>query len=287
MRKTIPKFVITAVAFLALPRVYGMEPSQYLNQLAKQKDCSAVKDLLNRRVHTSTRNAIETTLMKENTEEGQEAVIPNNFPNELIRIITDHTVAPTVYEMANKSEKMAYGLPIEFNIDPSLASRLLTPMATQGETELVRMLLNDKANVNVRGDFEHTPIMEAVKQGHAGCTTELLRWNADVNVQTSGGETALGLAAYFGRPECLGKLLDAGADVNATFFERTPLMLAAFRGKKDCVRKLLKAGADVDILCEGLTAVGFAEEAGHEDIVTLIQTRNPPEGENPDNSVIV
>ena len=133
MRKTIPKFVITAVAFLALPRVYGMEPTQIgelLNQLEGELNFWGVGVVLTCRVHTSTRNAIETTLMKENTEEGKEAVIPNNLPTELIRLTTEYTVSSTVYEMANEIQKMAYGPPIEFDIDPSLASRLLNSVVS-------------------------------------------------------------------------------------------------------------------------------------------------------------
>jgi len=287
MRKTIPKFVITAVAFLALPRVYGMEPSQYLNQLAKQKDCSAVKDLLNRRVHTSTRNAIETTLMKENTEEGQEAVIPNNFPNELIPIITDYTVAPTVYEIANKIQKKAYGPPIEFNIDPSLASRLLVLMARRGKTELVRMLLHDKADANARNDWKDPALFSAASKGHAGCVSLLLQAKADVNAMSVSCWTPLQTAALQGRTECVSLLLQANADVNLAYSRLTPLILAASRGRTECVSLLLQANADVNLTSTQGTALFAAERFEHEDTATVIRTWIPPEEENSDNSVIV
>ena len=247
MRKTIPKFVITAVAFLALPRVYGVEASHYLHQVAQQGNASVAKDLLDRRVHTSMRNAIETTLMKKNTEEGQEAVIPNNLPNEIIGIISDYTVGLTVHEMtqkvlkqifekaaqdgsdeiagqiANQVTKFAYGLPIEFNIDPSYASRLLIPMAENGHARGVRELLQENADVNARDAFARTALMLAAYEGHTGCVRLLLQANADRNA-------------------------------------RMP---------------------------NGLTAVAFAEYAGHEDIVTLIQTWIPPEEDKPDDSVMV
>ena len=152
MRKTIPKFVITAVAFLALPRVYGVEPSHYFHQVVQRRTWSVAKDLLHRRVHTARRIAIKTTLGKQNAEE---------LPLDIISVINDFAVGLTVHEETQKAltsvfkkiayaitttdqkgfEKIAgkiakevteflYGFPIEFAIHPSDASPLLFHMVS-------------------------------------------------------------------------------------------------------------------------------------------------------------
>ncbi|HZI27361.1 MAG TPA: ankyrin repeat domain-containing protein [Gemmatimonadaceae bacterium] len=53
----------------------------------------------------------------------------------------------------------------------------------------------------------------------------------------------------------------------------TTLMFAADAGHIDTVKELLQRGADVDrVDTGGRTALDFARERGHEDIVALLQS---------------
>ena len=161
MRKTIPKFAITAVALLALPSVYGTNPSQAFHRLTQHGNWSIAKKLLDRRVHTTARKAIDTTFMQVGTEGKQETVIPANVPRDIIREISEFTVGLTSREKIEKvlksvfkknanasstpgqpdSDKIAgkiakeittfaYGPAMEFSIDPLGASWLLPIMVS-------------------------------------------------------------------------------------------------------------------------------------------------------------
>ena len=99
MRQTIPKFVITALALLAFPQVCGIVPSEDFNWVTMWRSLTAVQELLDRRVHTTTHEAINTTFMKVDRGEKQEGVIPNNLPCVIIREIGDFPVGVTFHEM--------------------------------------------------------------------------------------------------------------------------------------------------------------------------------------------
>jgi ankyrin repeat protein len=68
-------------------------------------------------------------------------------------------------------------------------------------------------------------------------------------------------------------LLDAGADLNATQAGGfSPLHQAAANGKKDVVILLLERGASREACCDqGKTAVVYARERGHAEVVELLQ----------------
>lgn len=68
-------------------------------------------------------------------------------------------------------------------------------------------------------------------------------------------------------------LLEAGADCNATQAGGfSPLHQAAANGKKDVVLVLLERGADREACCDqGKTAVVYARERGHAEVVELLQ----------------
>ena len=73
------------------------------------------------------------------------------------------------------------------------------------------------------------------------------------------------------------ELIAGGADVNLIDMQKvgwTPLMIAAYTGYTDAVKKLLAAGADKTLKHKkdgGRTAIDYAYEEGHKDIVLLLQ----------------
>ena len=91
------------------------------------------------------------------------------------------------------------------------------------------------------------------------------------------GLTLLTAAAGPGQIGLVKLLLAAGADVNAKsavdLFGKicTPLMAAAEGGWTEIVPILLEAGADVNASVEGKTALDFAIENRHADVVDLLR----------------
>jgi ankyrin repeat protein len=79
-------------------------------------------------------------------------------------------------------------------------------------------------------------------------------------------------AAYGGYNDEIQFLLDRGADVNAKpKFRTSALMVAAYQGHESTVRLLLSNAADVNANTDGDTALSFARDKGHREIVELLR----------------
>ena len=123
--------------------------------------------------------------------------------------------------------------------------------AEHGAVELTEMLLYAGANkeaVTRLGDY--TPLHLASKAGHAPVIETLLGAGSDANAATAtGGATPLHFAAASGSAEGAAALLDHGAEVNAKESSRgqTPLMFAAALNRVAALKVLLRRGADAGI----------------------------------------
>ena len=151
----------------------------------------------------------------------------------------------------------------------------------------LEILLNKGADVNMRDEEGHTPLMVASRDGQAACLPLLLcsvpEWKishlneknnegstalmlatlhreikciyvllvngADVEIEDDRGENALMIAAQVGYIDGLQILLNAGAKINSKSHVRghTALMQAAQWEETECLRILLKSGADIDL----------------------------------------
>ncbi len=89
-----------------------------------------------------------------------------------------------------------------------------------------------------------------------------------VHTVNGNGSTLLMFACMKGTVDDVKTLLDFGANVNALNNNlTTALMVASSEGKVDAVRALLYAGADKTLKdIDGLSADGFADQNGHEDL---------------------
>lgn len=125
--------------------------------------------------------------------------------------------------------------------------------AKAGQTDKVKELLADSADVNVRDKKERTALMYAGDLGNLACVQLLIAANADLQAKDAIGETVLTLTAT---PETgqskeqavrkMEALLGAGADMNhGTNQGRTALMGAALSGNPAIVKLLLAAKADM------------------------------------------
>ncbi len=133
--------------------------------------------------------------------------------------------------------------------------------AASGDPAIVALLIEHGADVNVKGDFGHTPLHYAVRSGNPKNVVLLLDAGADVSAWNNNGyhpTTPLHDAATIGNIEILHLLLDAGADVSAhRGFTDTPLHSAAwFSGDPAVIQVLLDAGSDVNVPPDQTFVVG-------------------------------
>ena len=88
-------------------------------------------------------------------------------------------------------------------------------LATRGNTNELRRLLDRGVNVNARDRYERTPLHLVAEYGHTETVRLLLDRGADPNKRDVFGYTPLHSAAEGGRFETVRLLLDRGADPDA------------------------------------------------------------------------
>lgn len=162
---------------------------------------------------------------------------------------------------ADPSQKNGYGdTLVEFAIDKSGVS-------------VIRLLLDAIAGAPPTRNYYSDLLNRAAMRVHfpPEIVTLLLDKGADVNIGMDDGGTPLMGAAYSGTPAGVKKLLDKGAKINATDENgTTALMLAAASNTEAVIRLMLARGADVHQKNrQGETALDFAKRRAA--IVKLLQ----------------
>jgi len=179
----------------------------------------------------------------------------------------------------------------------SFGNTALMNASFQGHEEVVRLLLQSGAAVNLRNRESAfgTAMERAAANGHVGTVRLLLEAGADPRegmrvAATRGKEEvveffrkegyeappgSLQEAAGFGDVASARSYLDAGADINAAEGSTgtTPLMLAAQRGHGEVVRLLLDRGAKVNVQersGQRATALMMASRTGAVETVRLL-----------------
>ena len=119
-----------------------------------------------------------------------------------------------------------------------------------------------------------TPIYEAAAHNHPELVRLLLDYGAGINVCTNTGETPLHGAIAAHHLSMVTLLLDNGADINASLARgQTPLRLAVVRGYADIVALLLARGAQANTRGKtGLTPLHWAALKGQPATVSLLLT---------------
>jgi ankyrin repeat protein len=125
----------------------------------------------------------------------------------------------------------------------------LTTAAEPSEVyeEIIRLLLNKGADVNIQDNSGKTALMIAVKNKNMEIIKLLLKKHADIKAKDNKGRTVLIIASDKDNEEIVELLLDKGADVNIQDDSgRTALMAAVESRNVDIVKLLLKKGSDVN-----------------------------------------
>ena len=134
----------------------------------------------------------------------------------------------------------------------------------------ITRLLDSKAPTITLNDA----LVSAAKYRRKDIVLLLLDRGADINLVGSEYRTALTAAASMGNTRTVSLLLDRGADINMVFGEYgTALAAAASRGNKDTVSLLLDRGAKINMVCgeygTALTAAA-ATYFQNEDVLSLL-----------------
>ena len=153
------------------------------------------------------------------------------------------------------------------------------------EKDLIQWLLDAGAKSSDVSNFGNTPLIAAARNGYAEIVKVLLDDNADVNATDNYGRSALLESARFAKDmEVITLLVKSGADINAVDNDRnTALSLAAAShlDSVEVVRGLLRLGADSSMKnFDGMTPIQIASSLGRTEMVKAIM-RAEDEGLDP------
>jgi hypothetical protein len=159
---------------------------------------------------------------------------------------------------------------MDVNTTDPQGNTLLMIAARERNLELVRFLLDNRANAHKRNRYGDSALMLAALQGHEDVVKLLLERKVEPNQP---GWNALHYAAFENRTGIATLLLAAGANVNALAPNgSTALMLAAKRGHLETVRLLAGTKADLNQIdsVEG-TALDMAIKAKHVEVADFLR----------------
>ena len=130
----------------------------------------------------------------------------------------------------------------------------------RGHGQVVQMLLDKGANVNAQGGYYGNALQVASKGGHNQVVQMLLDKGADVNAQGGYHGNALYAASEGGHDQVVQMLLDKGVNVNAQGGRYdNALQIASVRGCHKVVQMLLDKGANVN-----------AQGGGYDQVVQML-----------------
>lgn len=122
--------------------------------------------------------------------------------------------------------------------------------ARNGQTEIVRLLLDGGANVNAITKDGFTALVHAIDNGHQETAHLLLERGADPNLVEDNCSPAVSLAAGHGFTSLVKAILDCGGDVNSLDnWGHDALCNAVAKNQAEVLELLLKRGLDANAVC--------------------------------------
>lgn len=147
-----------------------------------------------------------------------------------------------------------------------------------GHSEIVKMLINQTARIDVFDEQGEPPLHVAVSRGHEQVVVILLEHNAFVNVRNKPGLTPLHIAANLGYDAMVSKLVtEHGAVLDSmTLIKQTPLHLAAESGQLKVCEILLDLGSDLNAIDnQGQTPLHLAARKNSAEVLRLFLSSKP------------
>ena len=153
--------------------------------------------------------------------------------------------------------------------------------AQAGNIEIIKLLLEYKASVNLQSQQFVSALMLAASNDHSKIVELLLEYGADVNLQSHQGLSALMTAASKSHVETVRILLKYGADTDLQDYlhGRSALMMASQNGHVEIARLLLAHNTSVDLqTLSGMSALMVASYNGHTELAKLLLKHNASTG---------
>jgi ankyrin repeat protein len=154
---------------------------------------------------------------------------------------------------------------IDVNVPQADGTTALAWAAQQDDVETAELLIRAGAKLNAANDYGATPLWMACANGNAAVAEAFVKDGADPNTHLLSGETALMTAAEAGNTDVVNSLLAHGAQVNEKekLAGQTALMWAVAEKHPEVAKVLIEHGADVNVRSKrGYTALLFAAQQG-------------------------
>jgi len=141
-----------------------------------------------------------------------------------------------------------------------------------GKEDIVDLLIQSNARLNVQDASGSTPLHLAASRGHCAVLRRLLPEQVDIEAKDSNGRTALWVAASNGQLEATQLLIENHARVNARADNQmTALHAAAKRGDEEMAELLISHDADMEARDSTMmAAIHYACEGGHLNVIELL-----------------
>ncbi|XP_063508522.1 POTE ankyrin domain family member B3 isoform X1 [Pongo pygmaeus] len=148
--------------------------------------------------------------------------------------------------------------------------------SANGNSEVVKLLLDRRCQLNVLDNKKRTALIKAVQCQEDECALMLLEHGTDPNIPDEYGNTALHYAIYNEDKLMAKALLLYGADIESkNKYGLTPLLLGVHGQKQQVVKFLIKKKANLNALDRyGRTALILAVCCGSASTVSLLLEQN-------------
>ncbi|GMB07454.1 ankyrin repeat domain-containing protein [Thermolongibacillus altinsuensis] len=274
------KIVVVIVASFLLSGCFQTKQQEFI-QAIKKGDIEAVRSYIKQEKDVNFKTKNGTPLDVAMNHEQQEAAI------ELLKAGAKSAYMPlppltfavlSVLPQGNEQNvEIAKALISKKNVKEKDAQGN-TPLhyaSEKGLRELVRLLVENGADVNATNKEGDTPLIVAAQSGQVEIVKFLHEHGADIHHANHEGETALLKATEGNHKTIVQYLLKMKADINEkTNSGKTPLMIAAEYGYDSLVSLLLNHGADVHVKDQtGNTALSLAQYWKHEQIIKQLKQK--------------
>ncbi len=165
----------------------------------------------------------------------------------------------------------------EVNSAGNLMETPLTAACATGNSKMVKMLCAKKADVNFRNSQGQTPLIIAVMGKFFDVAKILVESSANLEIKDKYGFTPLLMAASVDDIQMFDYLLSKGADINAVDLKRhTPLIIAVAKNNFDIAKRLVSMECDINARGgdDDATALIFAIQNSNSNIVEMLLNKS-------------
>jgi ankyrin repeat protein len=156
---------------------------------------------------------------------------------------------------------------------PVLAEDIFEPIK-KGDLGQVKAILEKNPDLlNVRGEYDRTPLLQAAFSNQTDVFRFLLEKGADFSLPDKEGFCPLHFVVFNGKRDLADLLISKGAsiDSNTNVIKATPLHVAVFEAPKDLVELLIAKGASLNLKdTRGNTPLSTAVSNNRMDITRLL-----------------